>query len=676
MQSNHLKTGKFKNFIYHARNHRIPIHTETRKIGITYTLIGWLFIAFIMTHIPTSVEVGSNFTLLFRFLLAFFAGTFWLSIASLCEGKKFLKIESLTENKSDDQTHHIAHLSVPERKALLFWRSLIAIVGFMLYSWAKSNTQIIDNSVVFSSDAIIYALIMVFILKMKLNLGQITSIAVVFLGICYIASYDIFNLQDYMGRNLISLSIAFISAACLAIIILLNSVIIQHEPPLRVAFFQCLLGLIFTIIIIGAWIALDPTVIRQINTELIIPSFVSGTIYALALLFFFTAFLYVEPFLIVMLGYSVIPFTLFFFWIAGNTIRNEDLIGAVFIIIGGLFSVYLQYRQDKKNTHASIAGYPIYLSTLKDKFRALKQDFLKHRLGIFEYMAQRHEFNKLLFEYANEIPHTDIEKIEMFDGEVVFILKQFNIKMISDKGCRSVPLEILNFGTYEKDESWFIFQLLQDGDLILDIGAHIGWYSIQFAKRYNNSIIHAFEPLPQTCSVLKKNLKLNNISNVEVHNFALGNVDKTEDFFYFTSGSAIASRRNLLEHSKVSKIKCKVTTLDSIAKHLNLKKINFLKCDVEGSELDVINGGLQSISKFLPVIYIELFHGWCEKFGYVPNDVLALLNSMDYKCFKIHNKSFIQVEEINDTNTDFNFFFISHLNNLELINKLTTMRSG
>lgn len=673
MQSNNSSAGKFRNFLYYARNHRIPIHPETRKIGIACTLIGWACIAFIQENLPNYVRDGGGFRLFFGFFMSFLAGTFWLLVASLFAGKGFLKITESTESMREDQSHHITHLSVLERKMLIFWRGLIATVGYMLFSWAKSNTQVIDNSAAFSTDAIMYALIMTFVLKIRVGLLQWVAVGVVFLGVCILVSFDGLVVGN-VGHNILSLLVAVCSAAALAVIILLNSVIVQHEPPLRIAFFQCLIGLICASIVVGGWVLLDSAVVHLINMDLIVSSFVSGTIYSVALIFFFSAFLYTEPFLIVMLGYFMFPFVILFSWFTHNPINYLDIIGAVVIVLGGLSSVYLQFKEDKKNTHASVAGYPIYLSTLKEKFRALKEDFLNSRLGRFEYLAQKHEFNKLIFEYAREIKDTEIQKIEIEQGEVIFTLKQFNLKMLSDKGCRSAPLEILNFGSYEKEEAFFVFQIVQDRDLILDIGANLGWYSIQLAKRFENTVIHSFEPIPQTFSVLERNVKLNNIKNVILHNLAIGKAEGAEDFFYFTGGSAIASRVNLLDHGKAVKIGCKITTLDSVVSQLKLEKIDFLKCDVEGSELDVITGGLQSLTKFLPVIYIELFHGWCEKFGYIPDDALALLKKIGYKCFQIQNKSLIQIDSIKETADNFNFFFMSPGKHKELINRLVSIK--
>ena len=73
--------------------------------------------------------------------------------------------------------------------------------------------------------------------------------------------------------------------------------------------------------------------------------------------------------------------------------------------------------------------------------------------------------------------------------------------------------------------------LVSDGDVILDVGANMGWYSINLALTHRSAKIHAFEPIPTTYHWLGKNVEINGLSNVEIHNFGLSNKVGTFDFF-------------------------------------------------------------------------------------------------------------------------------------------------
>ncbi len=106
------KYQNFKNFLIYAKNHRIPIHAETRKIGIVATLIGWACISYVEVALPAPTE---SFPFFFNFCFGFLGETIALYIASLFYGKDFLVIKNSTESKIEDQSQQITHLSAPER---------------------------------------------------------------------------------------------------------------------------------------------------------------------------------------------------------------------------------------------------------------------------------------------------------------------------------------------------------------------------------------------------------------------------------------------------------------------------------------------------------------------------------------------------------------------------------
>ena len=98
-----------------------------------------------------------------------------------------------------------------------------------------------------------------------------------------------------------------------------------------------------------------------------------------------------------------------------------------------------------------------------------------------------------MFNYAEFILGTDIQKIEIEDGQVVMTSREHGIKIICDKHDKRIaPIEVLNFQNYEKVDSDMIFKMVKDGDRVLDIGANIGWYSLGLAKCYPNCDIRAF----------------------------------------------------------------------------------------------------------------------------------------------------------------------------------------
>ena len=140
----------------------------------------------------------------------------------------------------------------------------------------------------------------------------------------------------------------------------------------------------------------------------------------------------------------------------------------------------------------------------------IKKEFAAQKITKPEFIDRMHQQHRLLFEYAALLPGTDIQKIEIVDGQVLMTSRESGIKILCDPDDKRIaPIEILNFGNYEKADADMIFRLVKDGDQVLDIGANIGWYSLNLAKRYPRCKISAFEPIPKTFACLEKNLGLN-----------------------------------------------------------------------------------------------------------------------------------------------------------------------
>jgi hypothetical protein len=143
-----------------------------------------------------------------------------------------------------------------------------------------------------------------------------------------------------------------------------------------------------------------------------------------------------------------------------------------------------------------------------------KSDFIKN-------MYSKH--HSKLYEYAEFLPKTDIEKITIENNRVITTSRKHGIKIECNSGDhRIAPIETLNFFDYEKDESDMIEKLIFFGDekkSFFDIGANIGWYSIMAAKSNRNILVNSFEPIPKTFASLKGNVKLNALPNISIHNF-------------------------------------------------------------------------------------------------------------------------------------------------------------
>ncbi len=289
--------------------------------------------------------------------------------------------------------------------------------------------------------------------------------------------------------------------------------------------------------------------------------------------------------------------------------------------------------------------------------REIEHNFKDGKITKEEYIHKMHEIHTTLFDYADFIKNRDIKKIEITDNNVTMVSRENDIKLIADAyDERVIPIEILNFGVYE-EEMDMVLKLTNECSIIMDIGANIGWYSLNMSQKNRYSTIFSFEPIPKTFEYLKRNININNALNINAFNFGFSDEEKDLTFYYYKEGPGNSSLMNLSERKNVEKISCKVKKMDNFVLHEGLT-VDFIKCDVEGAELFVFKGGFKTIKRDKPIIFTELLRKWSAKFNYHPNDVIELLSELGYKCFTIDKDSLFEFDKMDENTIQTNFLFL------------------
>lgn len=173
-----------------------------------------------------------------------------------------------------------------------------------------------------------------------------------------------------------------------------------------------------------------------------------------------------------------------------------------------------------------------------------------------------------------------------------------------------IPVQMFWAGIYlaEKEETEYFRRLIKDGDIFLDVGANIGYYTLMAARRVGeNGRVYAFEPAFDTYKFLKYNIKINKFDNILTYrltvsdksgyvNLNLGNKFNTG------SSSVISIPPNF--SGKIEKVAC--ITLDEFAKKEGIGKVDVIKIDVEGAELHVLKGARKLLEENKPRILLEM----------------------------------------------------------------------
>jgi FkbM family methyltransferase len=200
-------------------------------------------------------------------------------------------------------------------------------------------------------------------------------------------------------------------------------------------------------------------------------------------------------------------------------------------------------------------------------------------------------------------------------------------------------------GDSEPETADFFRAFLHPGMTFLDVGAHIGEYTILGSDAVHpGGIVHAFEPSPDIFNLLRENIRMNGLGNVELHQMAMSNTEGTQSFEVCREPSISAFRGSHKPASKsravLSEIQVDTTTLDSWWKSRG-PRIDLIKIDVEGAELSVLSGALRFLSlppEDAPTLVFEYSPENYARFGYDGREVAALLRRHDYQLLHTSNR--------------------------------------
>jgi FkbM family methyltransferase len=174
-----------------------------------------------------------------------------------------------------------------------------------------------------------------------------------------------------------------------------------------------------------------------------------------------------------------------------------------------------------------------------------------------------------------------------------------------------LPTRYVNYfpKDYEKENFDFIKSSVNDGGVVLDIGAHIGLFSLIASQIVGQKgKVFAFEPSPTTFDVLSKTISINNANHIiEPIQKAVGEIEGTIQFF--VSNDSIDNSNSLVKYLSDRELKgidIAITSTDLFVKEKNLRKINFIKIDVEGAELDTLKGAKNTLLTYKPFCMVGI----------------------------------------------------------------------
>lgn len=206
-------------------------------------------------------------------------------------------------------------------------------------------------------------------------------------------------------------------------------------------------------------------------------------------------------------------------------------------------------------------------------------------------------------------------------------LRVFTDEYVSD--------QIYYYGCFERELVTMLTEALEPGMVFLDIGAHVGLYTVIAASRVGpTGRVYAFEPSGETFALLQENVALNGHANVECVRAAVSDRAGTADLYLAGEHIRAASSLGRADYTDgTEQVSC--VTIDEFLTARGSLRADAVKMDIEGAERLALRGasGLLSSPGAPGLIQLELDEKHTVRFGHSTRDVAAMLVDAGYELF-------------------------------------------
>ena len=212
---------------------------------------------------------------------------------------------------------------------------------------------------------------------------------------------------------------------------------------------------------------------------------------------------------------------------------------------------------------------------------------------------------------------------------------------VHERFDRYITWSITELGTWEPFETELVQALLEPGDVFVDIGANIGWYTLVAALRVGpEGRVFAFEPDAENHAILSHNVdsNLNGSARKAVRVERRAVSDRHGAGRIFLSPDNMGDHRIYASSGVGASMKIRETRLDRYFRRLS-RPLGVLKVDTQGAEPQVYRGGRERLLKDRPILVSEFWPFGMDAAGHSPQEVLDVFAELDAGCFIIDNEA-------------------------------------
>lgn len=261
--------------------------------------------------------------------------------------------------------------------------------------------------------------------------------------------------------------------------------------------------------------------------------------------------------------------------------------------------------------------------------------FVDYFVGSLLY---RHRSMRRCFLQFLSLMNLDRKVLRTINGQRMFINPKRSL----------IDLRLYFCGTHEPYITSFFLSQIREGMTIVDIGGHIGYFSLLAAQHVgNNGRVIVFEPDPANYQALLDNIKLNGYENIDVYQYAISNMTERRSFSFKEDGV----RHSFLTQPGDQTRDVETITLDDFFKEKGITECDLIKMDIEGAEILALEGMNKTLmgNKNIKLI-IEVHRREILDLGSKVEYLFDLLNEHDFFIYSLKDDGSVKRHDIHSAN--------------------------
>lgn len=174
-----------------------------------------------------------------------------------------------------------------------------------------------------------------------------------------------------------------------------------------------------------------------------------------------------------------------------------------------------------------------------------------------------------------------------------------------------------------------LYSAVQNGMTVLDVGTNVGETLLNFARLNPTGVNYGFEPVPFLYEKAKYNISLNNFKNIVINNIALS--DQAGRLYFELPKNQNFGSVSMAKQASPQSQEVKALTLDEFVDDNAIQKVDLIKIDVEGFEINVLRGAVETIHRHKPVLFIEVVDSYLLSKGSSAKHLIDTVLQLGYK---------------------------------------------